>query len=401
MNIKKTLFAALVAMVSLTASAQEPEKEYVFQPHWYGQAQIGGQYTLGEVKFGDLVSPNGQLAVGYQFDKIFGARLAVNMWQSKGGSHYTFNGKGKDYIWKYNYVAPTVDLTVDLTNLFGGYNPTRKFSVGVFAGVGANIAFGDKEAKSAADQIYNDATATGDWTAEQIVNDDQYLRYGEEGSRAFFVGNFGANVDYHINKNWSVGVEFNANVLSDKYNYKKAGNTDWYFNALAGVKYAFGDPYLEHDKAPVTNPLEAELNSVKAELAKTKADLTKARTDARKVAPVETKAVKEREALVRDIYFTISSTKIRPDEMVKVMEIVDYMQKYPTSKVSITGYADKGTGNARINMTLSQKRAAIVADVLKKQYHISADRITTDAKGDTVQPKSVEVLNRVAICIAE
>ena len=112
MNLKKTLFAALIAMGCMSASAQEPKTEYVFNPHWYLQLQVGAQETLGEVSFKNLCSPNVQAAVGYQFDKLWGTRLALNAWQSKGGSHYL----GQSYHWKWNYVAPTADITLDLTN---------------------------------------------------------------------------------------------------------------------------------------------------------------------------------------------------------------------------------------------------------------------------------------------
>lgn len=76
------------------------------------------------------------------------------------------------------------------------------------------------------------------------------------------------------------------------------------------------------------------------------------------------------------------------------------MEKYPASKVAITGYADKETGNPRINMTLSEKRANNVAEVLKAKG-ITADRIKVDYKGDIVQPYNTPKENRVSICIVE
>ena len=69
------------------ASAQEAKTVNVFNPHWYGQVQIGGQYTLGEIGFGKLLSPNVQIGGGYNFNKVVGARLSINAWQSKGGSN--------------------------------------------------------------------------------------------------------------------------------------------------------------------------------------------------------------------------------------------------------------------------------------------------------------------------
>ena len=68
----------------VSASAQQQDEPYYdFNPHWYVQVQPGVQYTLGELSFGDLLSPNAQIAVGYQFDEVLGARLSLNAWQSK------------------------------------------------------------------------------------------------------------------------------------------------------------------------------------------------------------------------------------------------------------------------------------------------------------------------------
>ena len=76
------------------------------------------------------------------------------------------------------------------------------------------------------------------------------------------------------------------------------------------------------------------------------------------------------------------------------------MKENPQNSVLLTGYADKHTGNAKLNSALSKKRSAAVASYLKKNG-IAADRITVDAKGDTVQPFSVPEQNRVTVCIVE
>ena len=122
--------------LSSTAVAQEKSEkvENVFNPHWYIQVQpLGAQYTLGEDSFGDLSSYNLQVAGGYNFNKLIGARLAVNAFQSKAG--WEMNGQSK--TWKWNYVAPTVDVTLNLSNLLFGYNPDRFFTLSAFAGAGA------------------------------------------------------------------------------------------------------------------------------------------------------------------------------------------------------------------------------------------------------------------------
>jgi outer membrane protein OmpA-like peptidoglycan-associated protein len=66
----------------------------------------------------------------------------------------------------------------------------------------------------------------------------------------------------------------------------------------------------------------------------------------------------------------------------------------------VTGYADVGTGNPKIDLGYSQGRAQNVAKALT-DAGIDASRITVDAKGDTVQPFSENDKNRVTIAIAE
>jgi OmpA-OmpF porin, OOP family len=371
MKIKKTLLSAVLIMSCAAVSAQEQVRtEYVFNPHWYVQAQLGGQYTLGEIDFGKLLSPNVQIGLGYEFNPVVGARFAVNAWQSKAGSTI-YN---KDYKWKYKYVAPTVDVTFNLSNLFCGYNPSRLINVGVFAGIGANIGFKNDDAQTVNEQI--DAVIGS--------SDKQALRYLWSGTKTRLMGQAGANIDFRISEVVSLGLELQANTLNDHYNSKRAGNADWYFNGLIGIKVNLGKTHTTKTittapVAPVTNTPERVVEKVVEK-------------------PVE---VVKQEPLRRDIFFTINSTSISIVEMQKVKEIADYMNKYPSSNVQITGYADKGTGNAKINSTISAKRAKMVVDALTRKYGISANRITSSYKGDTEKPFSENILNRVSICIAK
>ena len=362
MNIKKTFLAALVAMGCMTANAQEANTEYVFNPHWYLQVQGGAQETLGEVGFGDLLSPNAQLGIGYQFNKVVGTRLAINAWQSKGGSEL----HNTTYTWKWNYVAPTIDATFNLSNLFSGYNPERTVNFGVFAGIGANVAFGNDEAQDVSRAMvtsFNTSTYT-------VANDDQYLRLLWDGTKPRLTGRVGCNVDFRLSDAVSLGVELSANGVHDAYNSKKAENIDWYFNGLVGLKFNLGKSYSK--KAVVKEPCcecppPAEPKVIERIVEKVVP-----------AAPAETpQKVEKIEPLRRDVFFVIRGTKISDEEMKKVSEVAEYLNKYPQAKVVITGYADKGTGNATINRNLSIGRAKVVADTLKSKFGIDASRITT------------------------
>ena len=86
--------------------------------------------------------------------------------------------------------------------------------------------------------------------------------------------------------------------------------------------------------------------------------------------------------------------------MVKVNEIAEFMKANEGTKVTISGYADKSTGNTSFNESLSKRRAEIVAETLK-DLGIEANRISTVVMGDTEQPYEKSELNRVSICIVK
>ena len=378
--MKKTILSCLLTLGFLTASAQDqqPKTEYVFNPHWYVQIQpLGIQHTLGEVDFGDLNSYNVQAALGRQFTPVVGARLAVNAWQSKAGSKID----GWKFKWDWKYVAPSVDVTFNLSNLFCGFNPNRLFNFSVFGGLGANIGFSNDGAKDAQADIkakFPNLVATAMW--DQADN----LSYLWDGTKVRLFGQAGIAGDFRISDAVSVGLELSANTLSDKYNSKKAGNWDWYFNALAGVKINLGKTYTTNF-IPAPEPEVRYVEKV-----------------VEKVVEVPAKVeVKPVEKIRRDIFFTINSFKVRETEAEKIKDIADYLQKNPNAKVEVTGYADAGTGNNKINDRLAKQRADVVVKALTNEYNISADRITYDSKGSRVQPFAENDLNRVTICIAE
>ena len=94
---------------------------------------------------------------------------------------------------------------------------------------------------------------------------------------------------------------------------------------------------------------------------------------------VEDKPIEVKKEMRRDVFFTINSYTISDNEMRKVEEIAEYLKKYPEAKVVVSGYADKGTGNARINARLAAQRADIVVKTLKEQFGIDESRITYDS----------------------
>ena len=388
MKIKKIFMSCLLLAGVLSASAQEeyPKTVYDHNPYWYIQLQGGAQYTLGEIDFSDLISPNVQVALGRQFTPVFGARLAVNAWQSKAG----IEAGNTTYKWNWKYVAPGIDLTFNLSNLFCGFNPNRIFNFSVFAGAGANIGWDNQinDINAAAAALYPYTIAAG--------GASENTSYAWDGTKVRMFGRAGIAADFKVSNAVSLGLELNANTLSDRYNSKKAGNWDWYFNALAGLKINLGKTYstrtVEAPKVP-EKVIERVIERVVEKPVPQTVEPTRAVAEKKEV--VDTK-------FRRDIfYLKAGKTWIDKTEQHKVKEVADYMKVHPNCTVEVTGYADVGTGNPTINRNLSQRRAQAVANMLTRNYGIKKDRIKVDYKGDTIQPFAKEIENRVAIAICE
>ena len=377
-SFKTLLTAAVLSSCGLNAMAQatytdKDGNEYQFNKHWFLDLQGGAQYTLGEAKFGDLISPNVQLGLGYQFSPVFGMRLQANGWQSKGGWNGFQTKAGETpytAFYKYKYVAPGLDFMFNLSNLFCGWNPNRVFNATAFVGAGANIAWGNDEANE---------------IGAHIKDLDKYnLKYLWDGTKVRPFGRAGIDLEFKVSKAVSIMVEGNANITTDKYNSKNADNPDWYFNALAGLRINLGKSYTKTEpvqEVPAPRPVQEYV-----------------KPEPKPEPKVEEKKVEE---IRRDVFFVINSNKIRESEDAKIKEVVDYLNQYPEAKVVVTGYADAGTGNNTINDRISAKRAAAVAKTLKEKYGIAEDRITEDSKGSRVQPFSENDKNRVSIMIAK
>ncbi len=376
MKAFKTLFTVALAGLSTAAMAQatytdKDGNEYTFKKHAFLDLQGGAQYTLGEAKFGDLISPNVQLGIGYQFTPVFGMRLQANGWQSKGGwNGYKATKDGTPYTadYKFKYVAPGLDFMFNLSNLFCGWNPNRVFNATAFIGGGANFAWGNDEVNEIAANIKDQRS--------------YLLEYLWDGTKVRPFGRAGIDLEFKVSKAVSIMIEGNANITSDKYNSKKAGNADWYFNALAGLRINLGKSHTKTEpvkEAPV--PVQEYV-----------------KPEPKPQPKVEEKKVEE---IRRDVFFVINSNKIASNEESKIKEVVDFLNANPDAKVVVTGYADAGTGNDRINDAISAKRAAAVVKALKEKYGIEESRITEDSKGARVQPFSENDKNRVSIMVAK
>lgn len=366
------LFSLLCSALPFTASAQQEvqatsidvAQETEFNPHWFIQLQAGGGYTIGETDFKHLLSPAAAINVGYRFTPTFGLRVGGSGWQGKGA----LVNPRENY--KFNYLQGNVDAMLSLTNLFCGYNPDRVLDFYGFLGLGGTLGFHNKQA--------NNLSAAG-YHFDKLWS----------GKKLFFDVRGGLGVNINLSRVVALNLEANANMLPDSFNSKKGSNRDWQFNGLVGVTVSFGrtktrtvetvevvqavEPQPEPQPQPKPQPVVAQPEPVKAQ---------------------------QPASMEQDIFFKINSSKISATEAAKINSMIAFLKENPEAKVTVTGYADKGTGTAAYNLKISRFRAQSVADALR-QGGIDASRITVDALGDTEQPFTENDKNRVAIAVAQ
>ena len=388
------MIAASLLLLGGVASAQQSKTDETleFRPHWSLNVQGGVAHTRGESEFSTLLSPAAQLSATYRFHHAMGVRFGFGGWQGKGAALLPEGYQG----YAYQFAQLNADYILDLAGVFGGFNHKRVVSPYILAGVGAGYGFNNEQAAPYKDQ----------------------LEYYWDSKIFAPVGRAGLGIDFRLGECVSLGIEGNTNILSDKFNSKKAENVDWQFNVLAGLSFRFGKntrpsvAYAEKVAAEAAAAAAAEA-AAKAEaerLAAEKAAAEKAAAEkaAREKAEAERlaaeKAAAERAAKAAEnsdnVFFTIGSTYIRKAEDAKLVKLAEWMKANPDFNVSLVGYADRETGTTKGNEKLSAARAKVVKDRLVK-LGVEESRIMTAYKGDTVQPFAENAKNRVVMCTLE
>lgn len=365
----KHMLAAAVLLAASTAQAQEAPENYVPYPYAFVTLQGGGQTTFTDYNNWKLFTPTASVSFGVQFTPVIGTRLHVNGIWNKGG----ICQDGVDQKYKYKYATTDLDLMVNMVNLIckGNYHPLGVYLIG---GVGLNYAWGTHEAVGL--------------SSKDIEN---------RLSHNFRVG---VMCDYKVARNWSVNLEVDGNSLSDRFNCKTSNCDDWQLTAQLGVTYRFGlrhkvksDPRSNIIVDPSTIGTGTEKASAGTDVAIEKP----APKPEPKPAPAP--AVVKQD-IRRDIFFDIRQTSLTSADQVKINEVAAWLKEHPEAKVTVTGYADKGTGNSVNNERFAKERAENVTKALVKKG-VNKSRITTDSKGDRVQPFTENDKNRVTIIIGK
>jgi len=390
MKMKKIVLFAIAALFTTSVFAQESIystekalKNTGFGDNWFIQGQIGGSYTMSEnyqhASFFDLVSPHVVLGFGKYFSPQAGFRIQAGGWEAK--SRYD----DRDDTYKINYIQANLDGLLNLTNLVLPYRENRPFNLFAIFGIGYVHGFKDED-------IRFEATNSHLASTNSII------------PRA------GLQADIRLTNDLSFNIEANGNLLPDKFNgVERSGQWDSNVNVLLGMTYKFNkkfenvdviDPAVVQSLNDKVNNQLAQLRSKDQQLQENTAlisDLERRLGEKPDVVEVASGSEVLMNAVV---VFKIGSAQLQDNQEINIYNAAKYLQDNANVNVTVTGYADRATGNPTLNQRLSEQRAKAVADILVNKYGISRSRITEAADGDKAQPFQIDAWNRVVIFTA-
>ena len=358
-SMKYFLATVLLIAGTLSANAQgvtDNGKDYKPFPHMFVGLQGGAQTTFTNYDNLKLITPTASVSFGAWFTPVVGARLHVNGIWNKGG----FHDSTQDFKYDYKYVTTDLDLLLNLCTLFGkkDYYPVNVYLIG---GIGLNYAWDN-----------DDAYARRDVMPLAWKND-----------RLSHNGRIGTMLDINLAKHWSLNLEVAANSLSDRYNSKVNDKDDWSLTAQLGIAYKFGFKKNKKEPQPVAQTV-VEPEPETAAVAEPE-PVYATRIDTIWYDDVTYNEVTRDRDIKKEIFFGLREDGVSQDQA-QIKAVADFLKGVKDGEITITSYADKGTGNPKSNMGYSKKRAESTRRALI-QHGVDPKMIKkVEWKGDTVQP---------------
>lgn len=381
--------ALFLTFGSSAAMAQDyPVDDYY--PNTFVGVQAGAQITFGKYDAMKLLTPQFGFQLGHWMSPEIGARLSIQGYEYKGGFRMGDYQLKSDEPYKFNGFVGSMDMLFNLSNICYPNRSSQQWNLLFIAGFGVNGTWGHAEYKDIVARI-NDRT----------VSNTRLNNFS-------FNGRAGIAGEYNITPHLGVNLEVDVNTKGDNFNLRPDDNSTLQMAAFAGVSYKFGNHVTTRKAAPADNvatsqaDYEAEMAAAKAEAERKAAEAEKARVLAAQRKAQEEAAATARAAKLAEplgdvnLHYDLRGTD--PKDASAIKKVAQWMQDHPEKRIIVNGYADRGTGNPRINMRYSQMRADKVADALKASG-VPADQISVKAWGDTVQPYAENDRNRCVIVV--
>ncbi|MDR0973248.1 MAG: OmpA family protein [Prevotellaceae bacterium] len=337
MKSKLVILSLLLTGFAVTASGQTKDKYYSesAKDNWFISLGVGAQALMNESNtdygIGKAITPAIGVSVGRWINPNWGFRGQVAAWESKlwtdpfGDSKWTELSKTSFRL--------HADAIYNLSNAIAGYNPDRIFTLSAFAGPGLIFA-------------------------KDMIKPDGGLNTVVSGSLGLMGG-------FNLNQYWDLNLEVRGTVSPSVFVSESRAVTDGILTGLVGVSYTFGGKKFAPAGCKVdVDALNAEINKYRQALADAEAEMARLRAAANKPAQVREVTKEVQVAGPRAIFFTIGKSVIDDYGKANIKFAAQIMKANTDKKYKVVGYGDAGTGSAKYNQTLSEKRAKNVYDAL-------------------------------------
>ena len=233
LNFKKLFLIMILALSPVTFFGQNDNAENNTN-NFNDYAYVSGDLGLGLLNgdnSGMKPGLNGHIGIGYQFDNILGIKANLGF----GG----LNGKFENVnINKSNYFETNLNLTISLTDIILGYNPDRKINLVPHIGIGQvryRIKLNDNNDNNVYENGYDE----------------------RDGRKVAATIPMGVELNYAINNNWKVSLDYTANYTDTDIldGHATGQHNDWFTSINLGASYRLGseanifkreDPYCNY-----------------------------------------------------------------------------------------------------------------------------------------------------------
>ena len=391
--MKRTFFTLVLLMFAVSAIGQQGNKRgpYLTNGIWDNWfISVGGGVNLyfseydNKMELQERLTPALDLSIGKWLTPTIGLRLQYAGMNAKGKVYYypgdnayiskdaPINQDGY-LVEKFNVMNLHGDVMWNISNAISGYRPDRTWDLVPFAGLGWARSWNMK-----------------DWNPAKKSNNEIGLTVGLLNK-------------IRLSEALDLNVELRHLIVNESFDFVARGSRwEGMSTASIGLSYKFPrrdfERYVKVEPADYT-PYNNRISALEKQLAEKDANAKRiadelAAEKARKAQVVQP----EPEYIVSPlaVFFQIGRADLTDKEIINLGYAADIIKK-SGKKFKIQGSADKATGNARINQTLSEKRANRVYDVLVNKFGVNPTQLEVIAKGDKDEPLGKPVLNRVVI----
>lgn len=329
-----------------------------FWSNWFVTLGGGAQVYFGDhdkqCDFGDRLAPAVDIAIGKWFTPGFGFRLMYSGLSQRGATQEGIHSTGKPVPGKggYGYWLEEqefdmgnfhADVLFNMSNLLCGYNEKRIWNCIPYVGLGWARVYDGPNAKEVS-------------------------------------ANVGLLNTFRLSRLFDINLDARGMYVNDRFDGEGGGRFgEGMWSLTAGLTWKINNKGWDRSKTvtrlvydnTAINEMRRQIDEMTAENERLKRALAEGND-----------TIIKRMAAANLVTFRINKSKLSKEARANLGLLAESIKAGdPEAVYTITGYADKGTGNTEINQRLSRERAEAVYKCLVEEFGVNEKQLRVDYKG--------------------